>query len=97
MEPERWRLLTTWGGEPGFNMALDEALLYSSHRPALRFYTWRPAALSLGYFQRWRDVPAIDRVEIASASENLMELEFVNGKLGRNYDMRPELPLVVRC
>jgi len=51
---ERWRLLTTWGGEPGWNMALDEALLASADpQPVLRFYTWEPAALSLGYFQRW--------------------------------------------
>ena len=55
-----WRLLDTWDGEPGFHMALDEALLLAGpERPTLRFYTWRPAALSLGYFQRVRDVPAI--------------------------------------
>lgn len=51
---ERWRLLCTWRGEPGWNMALDEALLASAEPlPVLRFYTWEPAALSLGYFQRW--------------------------------------------
>ena len=56
---EPWRLLTTWDGEPGWNMALDEALLQGrAARPTLRLYTWRPAALSLGYFQRWSDVPA---------------------------------------
>jgi lipoate-protein ligase A len=52
---EPWRLLLTWDGEPGWNMALDEALLASADsRPALRFYTWKPHALSLGYFQRWQ-------------------------------------------
>jgi len=60
---ESWRLLETWDAEPGFNMALDEALLRSTGSPCLRFYTWRPAALSLGYFQRWRDVPAVNRVD----------------------------------
>jgi lipoate-protein ligase A len=51
---ESWRLLATWDGEPGWNMGLDEALLLARDpRPVLRFYTWRPAALSLGYFQRW--------------------------------------------
>lgn len=55
---EDWRLIRTWDGEPGFQMALDEALLGSHDpRPTLRLYTWRPAALSLGYFQRWADVP----------------------------------------
>jgi len=57
---EVWRLLTTWRGEPGFQMALDEALLQSRvDRPTLRFYTWEPAALSLGYFQRFEDVPRV--------------------------------------
>src|SRR5437868_3538852 len=41
-------------------MAADEALLdhvTATGRPALRFYTWQPATLSLGYFQ-----PAADRL-----------------------------------
>ena len=43
-------------------MAVDEALLQSGAAPpTLRFYTWSPAALSLGYFQRWTDVPAAER------------------------------------
>jgi lipoate-protein ligase A len=56
---ETWRLLRHYDAEPGFNMAVDEALLECSDAPVtLRFYTWEPAALSLGYFQRFRDVPA---------------------------------------
>ena len=52
-----WRWLETWDGAPGFQMALDEALLLSrSPQPVLRFYTWQPSALSLGYFQRFADV-----------------------------------------
>lgn len=43
-------------------MALDEALLVRGDpRPTLRFYTWRPDALSLGYFQRWSAVPERER------------------------------------
>jgi lipoate-protein ligase A len=43
-------------------MGLDEALLESEEAPpTLRMYTWAPAALSLGYFQRWADVPACAR------------------------------------
>src|SRR5262245_37388016 len=58
-EREPWRLIVTWGGEPGWNMALDEALLATSDpRPVLRFYTWEPHALSLGYFQRWESLAA---------------------------------------
>lgn len=54
---ESWRLIVTWGGEPGWNMALDEALLAGHDlRPVLRFYTWEPEALSLGYFQPWAEL-----------------------------------------
>jgi lipoate-protein ligase A len=59
---ETWRLITTWGAAPGFNMGLDQALLESEGAPpTLRFYTWSPDTLSLGYFQRRRDVPAAER------------------------------------
>lgn len=60
-----WRLIHTWEGEPGANMALDEALLeVGPPEPTLRFYSWKPAALSLGYFQRARDVPAAAEAEV---------------------------------
>lgn len=57
-----WRLLNT-GYLPGaLNMAIDQSLLAmhaeSKSPPTLRFYQWRPAAVSLGYFQRH---PKIDR------------------------------------
>lgn len=59
---ERWRLITTWGADPGFNMGLDEALLEASENPpTLRFYSWSPDTLSLGYFQRLADVPGAAR------------------------------------
>ena len=56
---ETWRLITTWNARAAFNMGLDEALLGSHGAPTtLRFYSWRPATLSLGYFQKFADVPA---------------------------------------
>ena len=56
---EIWRLITTWGAQPGFNLGLDEALLESSDAPVtVRFYSWKPATLSLGYFQKFAEVPA---------------------------------------
>lgn len=56
---ETWRLVTTWNAQPAFNLGLDEALLESSGAPVtVRFYSWKPGALSLGYFQRLADVPA---------------------------------------
>jgi lipoate-protein ligase A len=51
------RLLETWDGAAGLNLAIDEALLlHGGEDLVLRFYSWRPAALSLGYFQRADDV-----------------------------------------
>jgi lipoate-protein ligase A len=61
---DTWRLITTWGADPGFNMGLDEALLEAAESPpTLRFYTWEPDTLSLGYFQRFADVPAASGVD----------------------------------
>lgn len=49
------RLLTTGEGSAAFNMGLDEAILESvaAHEapPTLRLYAWKPAAISIGYFQ----------------------------------------------
>jgi len=59
----RWRLLTNEDEDAGFQMGLDALLLEDAHAPpTLRFYTWRPDALSLGYFQRFADVPATRHV-----------------------------------
>ncbi len=61
---ETWRLITTFGADPAFNMGLDEALLDSDESPpTLRFYTWSPETLSLGYFQRIADVPGAANVD----------------------------------
>lgn len=45
-----FRLIDTGFNTPAMNMAIDEALL-SSKKPVLRFYGWKPAGLSIGYFQ----------------------------------------------
>jgi lipoate-protein ligase A len=48
-------------GDPAWNMAVDGALLALAEAPTLRFYGWRPHAVSLGYFQRladFADLPA---------------------------------------
>ena len=39
----------------------------------------------------------IERVDLLTGSENLMELEFGGARLGRQHDLRPDLPLVIRC
>lgn len=52
---ESWRLLLTGPGDPGFNMALDEALAIAVRRgwspPTLRLYQWACPAISLGCHQ----------------------------------------------
>ena len=55
-----WRLLVDTPRNAEENMAVDEAILefHTAGRvpPTLRFYGWRPPAVSLGYFQSARDV-----------------------------------------
>jgi lipoate-protein ligase A len=51
-----WRFIDTGFLSPAMNMAVDEAILtiHSQGKtlPTLRFYTWKPATLSIGYFQK---------------------------------------------
>jgi lipoate---protein ligase len=50
------RLLETGYNPAAFNMAIDEALIESTaEAPVLRIYGWRPAAVSIGYFQSIKD------------------------------------------
>jgi len=55
---EEWRLLKTWGGDAYWNMAVDEAILRSRVEGlspnTVRLYTWRPSAVSIGFFQSLR-------------------------------------------
>jgi len=46
----RWRLIDNNADTAFRNMAVDEALLQST-QPVLRFYSWKPKAVSIGYFQ----------------------------------------------
>jgi lipoate---protein ligase len=51
-----WRLIPPICASGRFQMALDRWLFEQhsagNHPPTLRFYTWQPAAISLGYHQR---------------------------------------------
>ena len=64
---ETWNFINTGSKDPYFNMAMDEALLNFVSRgeidPVIRFYTWDPATLSIGYFQRLTKEIDIDKVE----------------------------------
>lgn len=50
------RVIDTGYNDAFLNMAIDEALL-ASRLPVLRIYGWKPAGLSIGYFQ---DIDKID-------------------------------------
>jgi len=56
----RWRLLSTGPADASTNMAVDEAILEACAAgdvpPTLRFYTWFPPAISLGYGQQRESV-----------------------------------------
>ncbi|WP_080241855.1 lipoate--protein ligase family protein [Staphylococcus epidermidis] len=64
---EIWNFINTGSKNPYYNMAMDEALLNFVSRgeidPVIRFYTWNPATLSIGYFQRLQKEIDIDKVK----------------------------------
>jgi lipoate-protein ligase A len=51
-----WRIMDTKKNDGFYNMAVDEALLNvvakGQSPPILRFYSWNPPSISIGYFQR---------------------------------------------
>ena len=58
------RLIIDKHQDPHYNMGFDEALLTLRARreipPTLRLYMWDPSAVTIGYFQRIRDVVNLD-------------------------------------
>jgi len=52
---EQWRFLDSGEGNGFWNMAIDEAIFAFTGKknslPTLRFYQWKPAAVSIGYSQ----------------------------------------------
>jgi len=53
----RIRLILDGHGRGAWNMALDESLLRNVNKigPTLRFYGWKPYAVTIGYFQSIRE------------------------------------------
>lgn len=79
----RLRVLQDPQGPAAWNMGVDEALLRCAREPTLRFYGWRPAAVSLGWFQRFADfadlpphVPVVRRLTGGGAIWHDDELTF---------------------
>lgn len=65
-EMEQWRFIDTGVHSPAMNMAIDEAVLTvhseGKTKPSLRFYTWNPATVSIGYFQKAEKEIDLDKV-----------------------------------
>ena len=63
---ENWYLLDSGEQTPAYNMAADECLLrwHSEGKipPVIRFYEWKPAGLSVGYFQKTKNRIDLDAV-----------------------------------
>ena len=61
---EQWRLLITEDNSAYTNMAMDRAELVSISRkkapPTVRFFTWKPSAISIGYFQSLKEEVNLD-------------------------------------
>ncbi len=61
---EKWRLLLTGDMDAASNMALDEAVLRlnkDKHEGTVRFYSWKPKAISIGYFQGIQEETDIEK------------------------------------
>jgi len=61
-----WRLLETGYKNAFTNMAIDEAiseLHQKIEKPTVRFYGWKPSAISIGYFQSIKEEVDISKCE----------------------------------
>ena len=61
---EQWRLLKTENISAAKNMAIDRAVLVANSKgkspPTVRFFTWKPSAISIGYFQSLEEEVDLD-------------------------------------
>ncbi|SES09076.1 lipoate--protein ligase family protein [Salisediminibacterium halotolerans] len=68
---ETWYYLESYSEDAARNMAIDEWLMTKvgagDSKPVLRFYTWKPKALSLGYFQKTDGKIDLDAVQASGA------------------------------
>jgi lipoate-protein ligase A len=64
---ENWRYIITEDNTAATNMAIDRAVLVANSEgkspPTVRFYTWNPPAISIGYFQSLIDEVDLEECE----------------------------------
>jgi lipoate-protein ligase A len=98
--PSQLRLLPFLDSDGPTQMALDEALLDAAPVPTLRCYAWRPATVSLGFFQDAarvraqlpRPVPLVRRITGGGAIWHEHEITYcLVGTLGADgLDRQPQ-------
>lgn len=61
----KWRIIELEERDAYFNMAVDEAvsnaIVEDRASPTIRFYTWKPSAVSIGHFQSMLDEVNVDK------------------------------------
>jgi len=76
---EKWRVLDTGLHDAFYNMALDEAIVNARSRNlvsnTLRFFRWKPSAVSIGYFQSMEE-------EIDTKACNERGIDYVRRRTG---------------
>ncbi|WP_202077976.1 lipoate--protein ligase family protein [Caldalkalibacillus salinus] len=67
MKEINWRFIDTGKQDAATNMAIDEAILMAHSEglvpPTIRFYTWQPASVSIGYFQKLHKEIDLDQIK----------------------------------
>jgi len=58
---QKFRLLKTAYNNAFMNMAIDDAILQSKIMPTIRIYSWKPSAVSIGYFQSLTEEINLDK------------------------------------
>ncbi|SHE46252.1 lipoate-protein ligase A [Seinonella peptonophila] len=65
---KKWRFLTYQRFHPALNMAIDEAMMIACRKglvpPTVRLYGWKPAGLSIGYFQKAEQAVKKDQLKL---------------------------------
>ncbi len=84
-----FRLLRSGEHDAFYNMGLDQAILESVSRgtaaPTLRFYSWKPAAVSIGYFQGLEE--EVDLAECQSKGIDVVRRITGGGAVFHQYEV----------
>jgi lipoate-protein ligase A len=83
----RWRVIPLQVHDGFINMALDEAIgenIAAGSTPTIRFYRWKPSAVSIGYFQSLED--EVDLVECDRLGVDYVRRRTGGGAVYHDFD-----------